>query len=130
MPPTSSPGSFIPISAAAVMVGTYDFRLVALSVFISMLGAYAAVELAERVTAARGRAWLLWVIILLVIGGFLNSVQHAIIAGSNVIPGFNVTLDQYTNWHDTYNQALTNSLFAQVNGFILSKLPVLKSSGL
>jgi uncharacterized membrane protein required for colicin V production len=75
-------------------------------------------------------AWLLWVIILLVIGGFLNSVQHAIIAGSNVIPGFNVTLDQYTNWHDTYNQALTSSLFAQVNGFILSKLPVLKSSGL
>jgi uncharacterized membrane protein required for colicin V production len=75
-------------------------------------------------------AWLLWVIILLVIGGFLNSVQHAITAGSNVIPGFNITLDQYTNWHDTYNQALTNSLFAQVNGFILSKLPALKSSGL
>jgi two-component system sensor histidine kinase/response regulator len=44
------------------MVGTYDFRLVALSVFISMLGAYAAVELAERVTAARGRTWFSWVI--------------------------------------------------------------------
>jgi signal transduction histidine kinase/ActR/RegA family two-component response regulator len=42
------------------MVGSYDFRLVALSVFISMLGAYASVELAERVTAARGRAWLWW----------------------------------------------------------------------
>lgn len=75
-------------------------------------------------------AWLLWVIILLVIGGFLNSVQNAIIAGSNIIPGFNIPLNQYTNWHDTYNQALTSSLFAQVNSFILSKLPVLKASGL
>ncbi len=75
-------------------------------------------------------AWLLWVIILLVIGGFLNNAQHAITAGSNIIPGFNITLAQYTNWHDTYNQALTNSLFAHVNSFILSKLPALKTSGL
>ncbi len=62
MPPTSSPGSFIPVTAAAVMVGSYDFRLVTLSVFISFLGAYAAVELAERISASRGRAWLWWVI--------------------------------------------------------------------
>jgi uncharacterized membrane protein required for colicin V production len=76
-------------------------------------------------------AWLLWVIVLLVIGGFLNNVQHAITAGSNIIPGFsNITLSQYTSWHDTYNQALSNSLFAQVNSFILSKLPPLKISGL
>ncbi len=75
-------------------------------------------------------AWLLWVIVLLVIGGFLNNVQHAITAGSNIIPGFNITLNQYTNWHDTYNQALTDSLFAHVNSFILSKLPAVKISGL
>lgn len=75
-------------------------------------------------------AWLLWVIVLLVIGGFLNTVQHGITAGSNVIPGFNITLTQYTTWHDTYNQALSNSLFAHVNSFILSKLPNLKNTGL
>lgn len=75
-------------------------------------------------------AWLLWVIILLVIGGFLNSVQQAITAGSNIIRGFNITPQTYTNWHDTYNLALTNSLFAHVNSFILSRLPPLKSSGL
>jgi uncharacterized membrane protein required for colicin V production len=75
-------------------------------------------------------AWLLWVIVLLVIGGFLNNVQHAITAGSSIIPGFNITLNQYTNWHDTYNQALSDSLFAHVNSFIISKLPPLKISGL
>ena len=75
-------------------------------------------------------AWLLWVIVLLVVGGFLHNVQNAISAGSHIIPGFNVTLDQYTSWHDAYNQALNNSLFAQVNSFIIAKLPALKSSGL
>ena len=50
------------MTAAAVMVGSYDFRIVALSVLISMVGAYAALELAERIAAARGQAWLWWVI--------------------------------------------------------------------
>jgi two-component system sensor histidine kinase/response regulator len=50
------------MTAAAVMVGSYDFRIVALSVLISMLGAYAALELAERITATHGQAWLWWVI--------------------------------------------------------------------
>ena len=75
-------------------------------------------------------AWLLWVIVLLLIGGFLNNVQHAITVGSGIIPGFNITPQTYVTWHDTYNQALTNSFFAQVNSFILAKLPALKISGL
>ena len=36
-----------------VMAGSYDYRLVALSVLISVLGAYAARELYERVSDAR-----------------------------------------------------------------------------
>ena len=75
-------------------------------------------------------AWLLWVIVLWVIGVFLSNVQSAITTGSHIISGFNITLAQYTNWHDTYNQALNNSLFAHVNSFILSKLPPLKINGL
>jgi uncharacterized membrane protein required for colicin V production len=75
-------------------------------------------------------AWLLWLIVLLVIGGFLNNVQNAITAGSHIIPGFNITLAQYMTWHDVYNQALNNSLFAHVNSFILSKLPPVKIGGL
>lgn len=75
-------------------------------------------------------AWLLWVVVLLVIGGFLSNVQSAITAGSHIIPGFNITLDQYTSWRDTYTQALNNSLFAHVNSFILKTVPVLKNTGL
>ncbi len=62
MPPTSSPGFLIPIAVAAVMTGSYDLRLVVLSVFISMLGAYSSVELAERIAAAHGRTRLWWAI--------------------------------------------------------------------
>ena len=42
--------------------GSYDYRLVALSVLIAVMASYAALDLAARVTAARGRirfAWLL-----------------------------------------------------------------------
>jgi len=42
------------------MAGSYDDRLVALSVFISVLASYAALDLSGRVTSARGRARVLW----------------------------------------------------------------------
>src|SRR5258708_10964895 len=46
---------------AAPLVGSYDYRLVVLSVLIAILASYVALDLAVRVTAARGRvrrAWL------------------------------------------------------------------------
>jgi two-component system, sensor histidine kinase and response regulator len=43
-----------------VLVGFYDYRLVALSVFIAIVAAYAALDLAGRVTAARGVARFIW----------------------------------------------------------------------
>ena len=43
-----------------VLVGIYDLRLVALSIVISILAAYAALDLAGRVTSAVGRARLPW----------------------------------------------------------------------
>jgi PAS domain S-box-containing protein len=39
---------------------TYDYRLVALSVVIAILASYAALDLAGRVTASRGRSRLAW----------------------------------------------------------------------
>src|SRR5258708_39393751 len=42
------------------MTGSYDYRLVALSVLIAVCASYAALELAARTTAARGRTRLLW----------------------------------------------------------------------
>ena len=44
----------------AVLAGFYDFRLVAASVAIAVLAAYAALDLAGRVTAARGVAQWSW----------------------------------------------------------------------
>jgi two-component system, sensor histidine kinase and response regulator len=43
-----------------ILVGAYDFRLVALSVLIAMLASYAALDLGGRVTAARGRVRVFW----------------------------------------------------------------------
>src|SRR5882724_714737 len=47
-------------AAAPVLVGNYDYVLVALSVVIAIMAAYAALDLARRVTFARGRARMLW----------------------------------------------------------------------
>ncbi len=47
-------------SADAVLVGSYDLLLVALSVIIAILAAYAALDFAGRVTSARGRARGIW----------------------------------------------------------------------
>lgn len=47
---------------ASALAGSYDYRLVALSVLIAMLASYAALDLAGRVTAARGRTRSIWLI--------------------------------------------------------------------
>ena len=47
-------------SAASVIVGSYDYRVVALSVVIAVLASYASLDLAERLTAARGWASVAW----------------------------------------------------------------------
>ena len=44
------------------LIGSYDQRVVALSIVIAVLGAYAGLDLAERVTAARGGARVAWLI--------------------------------------------------------------------
>src|SRR3954467_13731339 len=43
------------------MNASYDYRVVALSVLISEVGAYATLDLAERIKASRGGGWL-WLI--------------------------------------------------------------------
>src|SRR5580704_14913695 len=44
------------------LVGSYDYRLVALSVLIAMLASYAALDLAGRVTASHGKLRFLWLL--------------------------------------------------------------------
>jgi PAS domain S-box-containing protein len=45
---------------AAALVGHYDYRLVTLSIVIAILSAYAALDLAGRVSISQGRARLAW----------------------------------------------------------------------
>ena len=68
-------------------------------------------------------AWLIWLIVLLLVGNFLNDIQATIQTGKQLVPGLNITVQQYQVWHDTYNQAVHNSLFARVNGFFIKELP-------
>jgi len=48
--------------AAVNLIGSYNYALVALSVFIAMFASYAALDLASRVTAAGGWNRALWVL--------------------------------------------------------------------
>lgn len=48
------------MTTGAVLAGFYDYRLVALSVFISIVACYAALDLSERGTTARGKIRLAW----------------------------------------------------------------------
>src|SRR6266404_597218 len=48
--------------ANMALVGSYDYRLVTLSVLIAMFASYTALDLAGRTTAARGRVRLAWLI--------------------------------------------------------------------
>jgi PAS domain S-box-containing protein len=52
----------IPMSPSEALAGTYDYRLVALSVLISTFASYAALDLAGRVTASHGTVRSLWLI--------------------------------------------------------------------
>jgi len=60
-------------------------------------------------------AWLLWVVLLVVLHNFLQNVHS--------IPG-TVNLSQINSWQQFYNDAVTNSLFAHVNSFIVARLPI------
>ncbi len=48
------------MNPATAMKTSYDYGLVALSVLLAMFASYAALELAGRVTSARGRVRILW----------------------------------------------------------------------
>ena len=48
------------MTSGTVLSGHYDYRLVALSVAISILAGYAALDLAERTTTARGGKRFMW----------------------------------------------------------------------
>ncbi|HTK06730.1 MAG TPA: hypothetical protein VL485_06160, partial [Ktedonobacteraceae bacterium] len=68
-------------------------------------------------------AWVLWLILLIILGSFLHAAQDTVQAGSQAMPGLTLHIDQLQSWHDFYNQAINNSLFARVNSFFIKQLP-------
>ena len=68
-------------------------------------------------------AWLLWLFLLIVLGSFLGSVQGTITQTTHIVPGLNIQIAQLQGWHNFYNEAVTNSIFARVNGFFVKQLP-------
>lgn len=62
-------------------------------------------------------AWLLWVILLLVLGHFLQDVSQ--------VQSIGVNPSLFQSWQQFYNDAISNSLFAKVNGFIISTVPLI-----
>ena len=63
-------------------------------------------------------AWLLWVVLLLVLHNFLLDINNV-----NSVSYGVVNTSQFNSWQQFYNDAVTNSLFARVNSFIVGKLP-------
>ena len=59
-------------------------------------------------------AWLLWVVLLAVLNGFLQ--------GTHAIPGIGPSLFQ--SWQQTYASAISQSLFAHVNSVFVQTLHV------
>jgi uncharacterized membrane protein required for colicin V production len=59
-------------------------------------------------------AWLLWVVLLLALQQFLLHTSY--------LSGISPT--QFRSWQQFYNDATTNSWFAHVNSFIVSKIPI------
>jgi uncharacterized membrane protein required for colicin V production len=62
-------------------------------------------------------AWLLWVVLLLVLGRFLQDV--------NQVQVLNVNVSLFQSWQQFYNDAVSHSLFAQVNSFIITTIPLI-----
>lgn len=62
-------------------------------------------------------AWLLWVILLLILGHFLQDT------GQIQALGINPSL--FHSWQQFYDDAISNSLFARVNSFIISTVPLI-----
>lgn len=59
-----------------VMVASHDHRLVLLSICVSILAAYAALALVERLRDARGRTWLAWLVGGAVVDGIGTWSMH------------------------------------------------------
>jgi uncharacterized membrane protein required for colicin V production len=59
-------------------------------------------------------AWLLWLVLLLVLHNVLSTLQN--------LPGIDAA--QFSTWQQLYNDTIAHSLFAQVNSFMITRIPI------
>jgi uncharacterized membrane protein required for colicin V production len=65
-------------------------------------------------------AWLLWVVVLVILHNFLQD--------TNQIQALGLQITTFQSWQEFYNTAMTNSVFAKVNSFMISTVPVYAKS--
>jgi uncharacterized membrane protein required for colicin V production len=63
-------------------------------------------------------AWLLWVVLLFVLGTFLQNIHNLPVT---------ISTTQFSNWQNFYLTVTQHSLFAQVNSFIVPHINALRS---
>ena len=62
-------------------------------------------------------AWLLWVVFLLVLHNFLQD--------TNQVQQLGISTSLFHSWQQFYDDAVSNSLFAKVNGVIIQTVPLI-----
>lgn len=62
-------------------------------------------------------AWLLWVFLLLFLQNFLQDVSQ--------VQKLGIDPTMFQSWQQFYDQAVSHSLFASVNGFIIKTIPLI-----
>lgn len=102
------------MSSDVVMIGSHDYRVVALSIVIAVLGSYAALDLGERVTAARNGARLLWLI-----GGATAMGIGIWSMHYTAMLAFHLPVPMWHDWPLTLVSLLT-AMFASVVGLFVA----------
>lgn len=65
-------------------------------------------------------AWLLWVVLLLVLHNFLQDTSQ--------VQQLGISTSVFQSWQQFYNDAVSNSLFAKVNAWIIQTVPLIRKT--
>jgi NO-binding membrane sensor protein with MHYT domain len=104
----------MPLQAA--LSGSYDYRLVALSVLIAMLASYAALDLGGRVTASRGSLRSIWLM------GGATAMGMGIWSMHYIgMLAYNLPVAVFYNWPTVLWSLLAAMLASAVALFIVSR---------
>jgi uncharacterized membrane protein required for colicin V production len=110
--------NFAPLLAYALLfIAVVIIVHIAVTVLRALIHRIPMVGLADELLGAVVgfvEAWLLWLIVLVVLHNALSVLAN--------LPGS--TPAQFSTWQQIYNDAISHSLFAQVNSFLISKVPV------